>query len=99
MNVICIESIDYHILCDHRAIIQSSNNSIAALLPRNCVTFNGSQISVTHLLASALRGVVKPILIPYSLQTISGFYPPALRGLEYLVFECGSPVPCFLPHG
>jgi hypothetical protein len=71
MEFVSAESIDYRILCDDTAIIQSSKNPNAVFLPRNCIAFNGTRVSVTDLRALAIRRVVKVIVIPYSLRAIS----------------------------
>jgi hypothetical protein len=97
MKVVSAESIDYGILCDDKAIIQSSNNPKATFLPRNCIAFDGTRVSVTDLRALTFRPLVKIIIIPYSLRAISNLNgTDALSSysrptkLEYLDFEFGS---------
>jgi hypothetical protein len=88
--MIFIDSIDYHILCDGKAVVQSCNQSITALLPRSCVIVNGAPAIVTHLRLTVLTGAVQTVLIPHSLHTMCSFDLPEIRKLEYLVFESGT---------
>jgi hypothetical protein len=90
MSMIFIDSIDYRILCDGNAAIQSCSELITALLPRNCVIFDGVPVSVTHLQSAALRDAVQALMIPHSLHTISDFDRSVTRKLEYLVVESGT---------
>jgi hypothetical protein len=73
MEVVSVQSIDYHILCDGKLIIESCNDSTVTILPRNYVPVNGIRATVTHLGRMSCPTVTKKILIPYSLQTISIF--------------------------
>jgi hypothetical protein len=95
--MISIDSIKYRILCDGTAVIQSCNNLLGTLLPRNYVVFNGDQVRVTHLLTAALTGAATTLLIPYSLNPIYNRVEPIrdfriaeIKNLEYLVFESGA---------
>jgi hypothetical protein len=90
MSMIVIDSIDYRLFYDGNAVIQSCNELITALIPRNCVIFNGVPVSVTHLQSVSLAGPVKTLLIPNSLHTISDFDRSEPGKLEYLVFESGT---------
>jgi hypothetical protein len=63
MGLVSVDSIDYRILCDGKAIITSWTNSITTVLPRNFVSFNGPRFSVTDLRATVSIPVVKIILI------------------------------------
>jgi hypothetical protein len=90
MTVVSADLINYGILCDAKAIIQSWNDCITALLPRNYVIFNGTRVCIAHLRTAGFSDSVKTVLIPYSLQTISCFYSGEARRLEYLIFEFGS---------
>jgi hypothetical protein len=90
IKLISIESIDYCILCNDKADIQSCNKSSAILLPRNRVIFKEAQFTTPALLTLALNGAVNTLLIHYSLHPIRSFYHNETRKLEYLVFESGT---------
>jgi hypothetical protein len=90
MIVASVESIIYRIFGDGQAIIEYWNNSVSIARPRNCIAVNGDRLSVVDLLTSALTHVVRAIIIPYSMHTISGFQAIYADKLEYLVFEFGS---------
>jgi hypothetical protein len=90
MDVVSADSINYGILCDAKAVIQSWNDSITTLLPRNYVIFNGTRICIAHLRTAWFSDSVETVLIPYSLQTIYCFESGEAPKLEYLIFEFGS---------
>jgi hypothetical protein len=90
MDLVSLDSINYRRFCDCKAIIQSWNNPIAKVFHRNCIAFNGTRISVSHLRTTTVTRGVKIILISYSLHTISGFNRSETSELESLVFEFGS---------
>jgi hypothetical protein len=90
MSVVSVDLIDYRIFGDAKAIIRSWNCSITLALPRNCVAANGHHVTVIDLRGGALSTVVKAILIPYSLHTISGSPNTCTENIGYLVFEFGS---------
>jgi hypothetical protein len=90
MKKISVDSIDYRILCNDTSLIQSWNDSITEIFPRNCVSVNGTRIGVTALWGATFATVVKTLPIPYSLQAISDCRATQSTDLEYLVFEFGS---------
>jgi hypothetical protein len=92
LGMIFTDLIEYRIVCNCQAIVQSLNNSITIAIPRNCVAVNGTCFSVAHLRVRALPTILRTIVIPYSLHTIFGLSPlqTHMRELEYLVFEFGS---------
>jgi hypothetical protein len=90
LDAVSVESIDYRIFSDVRAIIQFWTGSVTIALPRNCISFNGHRVSVTHLRMPESADAVTIILISYSLRTISSFWAYWACNLESLVFEFGS---------
>jgi hypothetical protein len=90
MKVLSVESIDYLIFCDCKAIFQYRDNSISTILPRNCLALNGTRVSVTHLRTRTPQQIAKTLVIPYSLHTISSFRGTERTKVEYLGFEFGS---------
>jgi hypothetical protein len=90
MEAVFADSIEYGILCDSKAGVQSWNDDITTLLPRNSVAFSGTRVPIAHLRTSWFTEDVETVLIPYSLHTISCFDLNESNQLEYLVFECGS---------
>jgi hypothetical protein len=90
MNKVSADSIDYGILCDRKAKIESCSDFIHVVLPRNCIPFKGTGISVTHMRSIRRTGSVKNLLIPDSVHSIYGFDSGPDSKLEYLIFESGS---------
>jgi hypothetical protein len=90
MDLVSVDRMDYRIFCDYKAIIQSWHNSTTTVFLRNCISFNGTRVSIDHLRPAGLTNDVKTLFVPYSLHTISGFHVCKTIALEYLVFEFGS---------
>jgi hypothetical protein len=99
MSVVSVHSIDYRILCDGNAIIQSWTDSLTIILHRNCVAVNGIRACVRHLARLRSATVTKAILIPYSLHTLSFVRQTRTSNLEYLVFESGSGLQSIMSFG
>jgi hypothetical protein len=89
MLPLSVESIKYRILCDRHAIIQSCENFITTVLPRNCIPFKGTRISVTRLRTPAVMPFIRTLLIPYSLHAISAKNDSGTAGSDPL-FEAGA---------
>jgi hypothetical protein len=66
------------------------DESIIALPPRNYAIFNGTRISIAHLRTAGFSDGGETLLIPYSLQTISGFDCDRASKFKYLIFGFGS---------
>jgi hypothetical protein len=97
MFEISVESIGYQIISKAEAVIQCSDYSVTALLSRNCLAFHGGLIRVAHLSTSTLSMLLKIILIPYSLHTISGGGDADSIQLKHVVFEMGSELASISP--
>jgi hypothetical protein len=88
MEKFSLDSLDYRILSAAEAIVESFNeDSAPTVFIRNFIAFLGNRLRIAHL---KTHGVIKTIIIPYSLHTIfrpKGFLSIAL---ESLVFEFGA---------
>jgi hypothetical protein len=88
MMEVSFGSIEYLIISQSEAAVQSCSDSVETLLPRNCLAFCGNRVRVVHLEANRVLQYTETFLIPYSLSAI--FWGGWAIQLKYLVFEMGS---------
>jgi hypothetical protein len=94
MKLLALDKINYRILFDTEAIIESRTGSFTAVFARNSVAFGGICIAVTHL---DIANLGKTIIIPYSVHTILSSHWDGTYELESLVFEFGSELQSIAP--
>jgi hypothetical protein len=87
MTLLSVDQIDYRILSDAETIIESCNDSIPTIFPRNCIAFGGNHFRIAHL---QVLPCAKTIIVPYSVQGIFFWGYFSCNRLESLVFEFGS---------
>jgi hypothetical protein len=90
MSTVSVGLIEYQIISETEAAVQTRLHSLTTLLPRNSVAFRGNRVRVTHLNTRVLSESVNIVVIAYSLHSIFCGDNVKLNQLESLVFELGS---------
>jgi hypothetical protein len=90
MSRISANAIDYLISSNDVATVQSSDDCVSVLLPRNSIAFAGNVVRVAVLCPISVLDSLKSILIPHSIGHISGNVFSSKSRSASLVFEHGS---------
>jgi hypothetical protein len=97
MSLISADSVNYSISSDDMATVQSWDDCVSILLPRNSVPFAGKLVRVAVLCPIDVQDSVDTVLIPRSIRRIYGDVINSRFRPRSMVFELWSELECIDP--